>query len=343
MKFPSTQRRGVLIREADGTYRLATEQAPVPTPGERDVLVRVQAVSLNRRDVYLRKGQYPMPPRPSLVPISDGAGEVASVGRSVTRFRPGDRVAAIFFQSWLRGRPDRATMPSALGGQLDGMLAEFVCLPEDGLVALPQGLTFEEGAALPCAGVTAWNALMTRGRVQPGDYVLLLGTGGVAIFGLQLATAAGARPVITSSSDAKLARARSMGAVATVNYMQTPDWVDSVRAATGGTGVHHVLEVGGIGTLPKSLASLAPGGHVALIGGLAGFGGEIPSLALVGGNATASGIYVGSREHFEAMNRFIEQHRIRPVIDHVFSFDETAAAYEHVDQGRHFGKVVIRL
>jgi NADPH:quinone reductase-like Zn-dependent oxidoreductase len=343
MKLPNMQRRAVLIREADGSYRLEIEQAPVPVPGEHDVIVRVHAVSLNRRDVYVKKGHYPMPPRPSLVPISDGAGEIAAVGSGVTRFRAGDHVAGIFFQAWLHGRQDAATMPSALGGQLDGMLAEFVCLREDGVVALPAGLTFEEGATLPCAGVTAWNALVTRGRVQAGDYVLLLGTGGVAVFGLQFATAAGAQPVVTSSSDPKLVRARSLGAVATVNYAQTPDWAGPVRAATGGIGVHHVLEVGGVGTLPKSLTSLAPGGHIALIGGLAGFGGEIPSMALIGGNATASGVYVGSREHFEAMNRFIEQHRIRPVIDRVFNFDSVVEAYDYVDQGRHFGKVVIKL
>jgi NADPH:quinone reductase-like Zn-dependent oxidoreductase len=343
MTVPKTQRRCVLIREPAGTYRLTAESAAVPTPGDHDVLVRVHAVSLNRRDVYLRKGQYPMPPRPSLVPLSDGAGEVVAVGPRVSRFRVGERVAAIFFQRWLRGRPDAATMPSALGGQLDGMLAEYVCLPEDGLVAAPAGLTFEEAATLPCAGVTAWNGLVTRGRMEAGDYVLVLGTGGVAILGLQFAAAAGARPIVTSSSDAKLARARALGAFATVNYATTPDWAEAVRAATGGLGVHQVLEVGGVGTLPKSLASLAPGGHVALIGGLAGFGGDIPSMALIGANASAGGIYVGSREHFEAMNRFIEQHRIRPVIDHVFPFDEAAQAYDYVDQSRHFGKVVITL
>jgi NADPH:quinone reductase-like Zn-dependent oxidoreductase len=173
--------------------------------------------------------------------------------------------------------------------------------------------------------------------------VLLLGTGGVAIFGLQFAVAAGARPIVTSASDAKLSRARALGAVATINYAQTPEWADAVRAASGGGGVHQVLEVGGVGTLPKSLACLAPGGHIALIGGLAGFGGDIPASTLLRNNATASGIYVGSREHFEAMNRFIERHRIRPVIDRVFGLDEVAAAYEHVEQGRHFGKVVIRL
>jgi NADPH:quinone reductase-like Zn-dependent oxidoreductase len=342
MTLPTTQRRCVLIREPAGTYRITLESAAVPAPGEREVLVRVHAVSLNRRDVYLVMGQYPMPPRPSLVPLSDGAGEVAAVGHGVTRFRVGDRVAAIFFQRWLKGRPEAATMGSALGGQLDGMLSQFVCLAEDGLVAAPAGYSFAEAATLPCAAVTAWNGLVTRGHLQAGDYVLLLGTGGVAIFGLQFAVAAGARPIVTSASDAKLARAKALGATATVNYAMTPEWVDAVRAASGG-GVQQVLEVGGVGTLPKSLASLAPGGHVALIGGLAGFGGEIPASTLLRNNATASGIYVGSREHFEAMNRFIERHRIRPVIDRVFSLDSVAAAYEHVEQGRHFGKVVITL
>jgi NADPH:quinone reductase-like Zn-dependent oxidoreductase len=343
MTVPKTQWRCVLIRDPAGSYRLTSENAAVPVPGEREVLVRVRAVSLNRRDVYITKGQYPMPPRPSLVPLSDGAGEVAAVGRGVTRFRRGERVVASFFQRWLRGRPDATTMHSALGGQLDGMLSEFVCLSEEGLVAVPASLTFEEAATLPCAGVTAWNGLYTRGRIEAGDWVLLQGTGGVAIFGLQFAAAFGARPIVTSSSDAKLARAAALGAVATVNYATTPNWAESVRTATGGTGVHQLLEVGGVGTLPKSLACLAPGGHVALIGGLAGFGGDIPVMALIGGLATASGIYVGSREHFEAMNRFIEQHRIRPVVDRVFTVDEAAQAYDHLEQGRHFGKVVIKL
>jgi NADPH:quinone reductase-like Zn-dependent oxidoreductase len=343
MNAPSRQRRYQLTRQPAGNYTLKSTEASVPAVGEHDVLIRVRAVSLNRRDVYLVKGQYPMPPRDVLVPLSDGAGEVTAVGAKVTRFRVGDRVVPIFFQRWLRGRPDAATIGSALGGQLDGVLAEFVSLNEEGVVGLPGGYSFEEGATLPCAGVTAWNGLVTRGRMQAGDFVLLLGTGGVAVFGLQFAVAAGARPIITSSSDAKLARAKSLGAVGTVNYAKTPQWAESVRAATGGSGVHQVLEVGGVGTLPQSLASLAPGGHVALIGGLAGFGGDIPARALFGNNATASGIYVGSRENFEAMNSFIERHRVRPVIDRVFEYAEAATAYDYVEKGQHFGKVVIRV
>ena len=343
MMTAERQRRGTLTRQADGTYRLAIEQATIPEPAEREVLVRVRAASLNRRDVYVLHGQYPMPPRPSLVPLSDGAGEVVSVGTDVKRFKAGDRVAAIFFQRWLEGRPDADNLASALGGQLDGMLSEYVCLSEEGLVRVPEGYSYEEAATLPCAAVTAWNGLVTRGRMQSGDNVLLLGTGGVSIFGLQFAAAAGAHPIVTSSGDEKLARASALGATATINYVKTPEWSPAVRAATGGVGVHQVLEVGGTGTLPQSIASLAPGGHIALIGGLAGFGGDIPAMALLHANATASGIYVGSRANFEAMSAFIERHRIRPVIDRAYEFDDAIAAYRRIEAGQHLGKVVIKL
>ncbi len=314
---------------------------PVPAAGE--VLVRVHAAALNRRDVYVLKGQYPMPPRPQLVPLSDGAGEVVAIGSAVRRFQPGDLVAASFFQRWIGGRPAADFLSSALGGQLDGMLSDYVCLSEDGLVSIPEGYSFEEAATLPCAAVTAWNGLLSRGRMKPGDNVLILGTGGVAIFGLQFAVAAGGRPIVISSSDSKLARATELGAAASINYSNNPQWAELVRAATGGVGVHQILEVGGRGTLQQSLASLAAGGHVALIGGLAGFGGDIPAMTLLQANATASGIYVGSRADFEAMNAFIERHKVRPVIDRVYEFADAAAAYERLESGRHFGKVVIRL
>jgi NADPH:quinone reductase-like Zn-dependent oxidoreductase len=343
MTSAERQRRCTLIRQPDGSHRLTFEQAPIPRPADREVLVRVRATSLNRRDVYVLKGQYPMPPRPALVPLSDGAGEVASVGAAVTRFKAGDRVAAAFFQRWLHGRPTADTPSSALGGQLDGMLSEYVCLSEEGLVAIPEGYSYEEAATLPCAAVTAWNGLVTRGRMRPGDNVLVLGTGGVSIFGLQLAAAAGARVIVTSSSDEKLAHAAKLGAAVTINYARTPEWSGAVRAATGGVGVHQVLEVGGAGTLPQSLASLAPGGHIALIGGLAGFGGDIPAMALLHGNATVGGIYVGSRANFEALNAFIGQHRIRPVIDRVYALDEAMAAYQRMEAGQHLGKIVIKV
>ena len=268
---------------------------------------------------------------------------MVSVGTGVTRFAAGDRVAATFFQRWLDGRTDAPTLSSALGGQLDGMLSEYVCLSEDGLVRIPEAYPYEEATTLPCAAVTAWNGLVTRGRMQPGDNVLLLGTGGVSIFGLQLAAAAGARPIVTSSSDEKLARAKALGAAAVINYIRAPQWSDAVKAATGGVGAHQALEVGGAGTLPQSIASLAPGGHIALIGGLAGFGGDIPAMALMHGNATASGIYVGSRANFEDMSAFIGRHRIRPVIDRVYDLDDALTAYQRVDAGQHLGKVVIKV
>lgn len=343
MATAERQRRCTLIRQPDGSHRLTFEQVPVPKPADHEVLVRVRAASLNRRDVYVLKGQYPMPPRPALVPLSDGAGEVVSVGKGVTRVKPGERVAAVFFQRWLDDRPDAETHSSALGGQLDGMLSEYVCLSEQGLVRVPDGYSYEEASTLPCAGVTAWNGLVTRGGMQSGDNVLLLGTGGVSIFGLQFAIAAGARTIVTSSSEEKLAHAKRLGANVTINYVETPEWSGAVRAATGGVGAHQILEVGGVGTLAQSLASLAPGGHMALIGGLAGFGGDIPAMALLHSNATASGIYVGSRANFEAMNAFIERHGIRPVIDRVFELDDALAAYQRVDAGEHFGKIVIKL
>ena len=324
MTLPKTHLQTILTRRTDGQYAMSHDSVPVPMPGANQVLVRVHAVSLNRRDIYLIKGLYPMPPRERVVPASDGAGEIVAAGPGVTRVRVGDAVASIFFQRWLHGRPDADTLGSALGGQQDGMLAQYVVLHEDGVVKLPQGYSFEEGATLPCAGVTAWNGLVTRGRMQAGDRVLLQGTGGVSIFGLQFAAAAGAHPIITSSSDDKLARARSLGALATVNYTRTPEWGAAVVAAGG--GVHQVHEFGG-----------------RRFGGLAGFGAELGASDLLRLNASASGVYVGSREHFEAMNAFIERHSIRPVIDRTFSQQDAAAAYAHVEAGSHFGKIVIRL
>jgi NADPH:quinone reductase-like Zn-dependent oxidoreductase len=284
------------------------------------VLVRVHAVSLNRRDVYVKLGRYPGPMPANLVPLSDGAGEVVATGSRADAFQEGDRVASIFFQHWLEGRFKPEHFASALGGAVDGMLSQYVTLDENGLVAIPGHLGYEEAATLPAPGVTAWNGLVTRGHTQPGDFVLLQGTGGVSILGLQLAQALGAKAVITSSSDDKLARAKRLGAAVTVNYAATPEWDKAVLAATNG-GVQQALEVGGKQTLGKTLASLSFGGHVALIGGLSEFGGDIPAYALMGRNVTASGIYVGSRADFEALNAFLEKHPIKPAIDQVFEFE----------------------
>jgi NADPH:quinone reductase-like Zn-dependent oxidoreductase len=338
----TTQRQYQLQKTGDAPPELRLVDAPVRQPGEHEVLVRVRAVSLNRRDVYVKMGRYPGPMRANLVPLSDGAGEVVAIGPGTTRFRKGDRVAAIFFQQWLDGRFKPEHFATALGGAVDGMLSQYVTLNENGVVRIPKHLTYEEAATLPCAGVTAWNGLVTRGHTQPGDFVLLQGTGGVSILGLQLAQALGAKAVITSSSDDKLARAKTLGAAITINYRTTPEWDKAVLEATAG-GVQQALEVGGKQTLDKTLDSLSFGGHVALIGGLTEFGGEIPSTALMGRNVTASGIYVGSRADFEALNAFLDKHPIKPAVDKVFAFENAPEAYEYMDSGALFGKVVIRL
>jgi NADPH:quinone reductase-like Zn-dependent oxidoreductase len=340
--IPTTQKQYRLVRSGQQGYRLEERDAPVRLPGTHEVLIHVHAASLNRRDVLVMKGQYPMSPRDSLVPLSDGAGEIAAVGPGVTRFRVGDRVAAIFFQRWTSGRPPADVAASALGGDLDGMLTQYVTLSDEGSVVLPKHLSFEEGSALPCAAVTAWNGLVTRGRMQAGDYVLLEGTGGVSMFGLQFALAAGAKPIVTSSSDTKLERVKALGAFGTINYKTTPDWEKTVLSLTGG-GVQELLEVGGKDSLQHALASLAPGGHIALIGGLGGFGGDVPALSLMGRNASVSGIYVGSRENFEAMNAFIAKHRLQPVIDRVFDFEDAQGAYELMESDQFQGKIVIRV
>jgi NADPH:quinone reductase-like Zn-dependent oxidoreductase len=337
------QKQWQLIKSDKQGYALKLGQAAVRKPGANEVLVKMHAASLNRRDVFVAKGQYPIAPRAVVVPLSDGAGVVTAVGPGVTRFHVGDKVVPLFFQGWIDGRQTPKVGDTALGGTIDGVLTEYVTLNEQGLVAMPAGLSYEEAATLPCAGVTAWNGLVTRGRMQSGDYVLLEGTGGVSMFGLQFAKAAGAKPIITSSSDEKLARAKALGAVGGVNYKTTPDWEKPVRALTDGVGVQHVLEVGGKDSLAHSLASVGPGGHLALIGGLGGFGGDIPTGALMGANVTVSGIYVGSRENFEAMTAFIEKHHVKPVVDKVFEFKDAQAAYDLMESGNFFGKIVIRM
>jgi NADPH:quinone reductase-like Zn-dependent oxidoreductase len=323
---------------------LALREVEAPTPAADEVAVRVRAVSLNRRDLMMLQGRYGRGgTQPNSVPLSDGAGEIIAVGANVTRFKVGDRVAGIFFEDWLDGAPTAAAMATARGGNSGGMLSEIVVTDAEGLVAIPSHLSYEEAATLPCVGVTAWVSLFKRGGLAAGDFVLLEGTGGVSVFGLQLAAAAGAKPIITSSSDAKLERARELGAFGTVNYRTHPEWQNEVRALTGGAGVAHVLEVGGQDTLPRALQALGYGGHVAIIGGLSGFASDVPVGTLMGLNATASGIYVGSRADFEALNAFVSEHKIKPIVDKVFELEDAPAAFEAMDSGDFFGKVVIRL
>jgi NADPH:quinone reductase-like Zn-dependent oxidoreductase len=340
--LPATQQQWQLARSAASGYELRLVDAPVRAPGAHEAVVRVHAASLNRRDLFVLKGQYPVASSGNIVPLSDGAGEVVAVGAGVRRVRVGDRVVAAFFQAWISGPMTRAAFASALGGGVDGMLSTYVTLNEAGLAKIPAGLSYEEAATLPCAGVTAWNALVTRGATAPGQYVLLEGTGGVSVIALQLAAALGAKPIITSSSDAKLERARQLGAFGTVNYRSNPDWDKAVLSLTGGNGVQQVLEVGGKDTLPHALASLGQGGHLALIGGLSAFGGDIPMMALLGKGASVSSIYVGSRADLEALLAFIARHRIRPVVDRSFAYEEAPAAYALMESEQFFGKIVIR-
>lgn len=323
---------------------LARVEVAQSTVGAHDLRIRVHAVALNYRDLMVARGEYLVASGTPVVPCSDAAGEVMEVGAQVTRFRVGDRVAGAFFPAWLDGEVTPTNTADAPGAATDGVLAETVVRHEDSVVAVPPHLDFVEASTLPCTGVTAWNALFEEGRLQPGSTVLLLGTGGVSIAALQLAKAAGLRTIITSSSDAKLQRARTLGADATINYKQIPEWQAEVGRLTAGRGVDLVVEVGGQGTLPRSIASARMGGRIAVIGGVSGFGAsDIQPLQLIGGAKRIAGLFVGSREMFERLNRFVDNSGLRPVIDRVFAFDETPQAFAYLQSAQHFGKVVISL
>lgn len=318
-------------------------QRNLPELGAYDVLVRVHAVALNYRDLMVANNQYLGNGDRPVTPCSDGAGEVIAVGAKVTRFQVGDRVVASFFPDWIDGVQTPENTVKALGGTADGMLAEEVILHEEALVAIPLHLSYKEAATIPCAGVTAWNSLFVTGGLKAGNSVLLLGTGGVSILALQLAKAAGLHTIITSSSDEKLDRARALGAAATINYKTTPEWQNEVLKITGGRGVDLVLEVGGQGTLQRSIGSTMMGGTIAIIGGVTGFGGELNPFALISGAKRLAGILVGSRRMLEDVNHFLEITHIHPVVDCAFSFENAIKAYEYMEKGNHFGKIVIEL
>jgi NADPH:quinone reductase-like Zn-dependent oxidoreductase len=316
-------------------------------PGPGELLLAMRAASLNYRDLLMVEGHYnPRQPLP-LVPCSDGVGEVLAVGDGVSRFAVGDRVCPIFARRWISGPATHERLRSTLGGPYDGTLAERMTVPEQSAVAAPDHLDDAEAACLPCAAVTAWSALALPGAdgagTLPGDTVLTLGTGGVSIFALQLAVLAGARVVVTSSSDEKLERARALGAWETLNYREVPDWGRPVRRLTGGAGVDRVIEVGGAGTLEQSLQAVRIGGTVAMIGVLAGHRSPLAVTPILMKQLRVQGVLVGPRDAFEAMNRALTDHRLRPVVDRVFGFDEVPEAFEHLASGRHFGKVAVRI
>jgi NADPH:quinone reductase-like Zn-dependent oxidoreductase len=321
--------------QIDGLSLADVPGAPV---GSRDVRVALKAATLNYRDLMIVRGKYPVSGNP-LVPGCDGAGVVLEVGADVTRFRPGDRVTTCFFPHWSEGRPTRAKHADALGAGYRGTLAEEIVLSEDALIASPVGLTFAQSAALTCAGTTAWNALFVTGNLKPGDTVVLLGTGGVSIWALQLAKVAGARVIITSSSDEKLARAKALGADDTINYRSTPEWGAEVVRLTGGEGADQVVEVGGEKTIEQSLACIRVGGAVTVIGAVSGMGGGIAPRSLITTGARVLGVYVGSRAMHEDLARCVTVNGIEPVVDRVFAFDDAPSAYRYFDAGKHFGKV----
>ena len=314
-----------------------------PEPGPGDVLLRMKAASLNFRDLVVPiRGYGSFTGTLPLVPISDGVGEVVQVGAGVTRAAAGDRVCPMFMQKWIAGEPDMTRITSTLGAPLDGVMQEYMVVNEQGVAKVPDYLSDEEAATLPCAALTAWSALVTEGAVKTGDKVLVQGTGGVSLFALQFAKLLGATVIITSSSDEKLEHAAALGADKRINYIASPDWGKMVKKITRGEGVDHIVEVGGEKTLPQSLRAIRPGGTISMIGVLSGANMGVSLGLIVTRKVRLQGITVGHRDSFEAMTRALAQHQLKPVIDRVFAFEELKEAMEYLREGKHFGKICIR-
>jgi NADPH:quinone reductase-like Zn-dependent oxidoreductase len=333
--------RALQLIDGLGLDHLQVVELPDPEPGPQDVLVRMRAVSLNYRDLLMLEGAYgrgtPLP----LTPFSDGCGVVEAIGSAVTRFKVGDRVSTLFFQRWISGKPTHESQQSALGVPIPGAGRELATFHEDGLSRVPDFLTDNQVSTLACAALTAWRAMFEDARLQPGDWVVLQGTGGVSIFGLQFAKAAGYRTIITSASDAKLERARALGADHLINYKTTPEWGRAAREMTGGRGVDFVMEVGGGGTLTESLRSIALMGHIAIVGVLGGPAEPLQMGAMIASGAKLQGVSVGSRVMFEAMCRAIDAHRIAPVVDKIYPFTQAVEALRAMRSNAHFGKIVL--
>ncbi|GAA6617329.1 zinc-dependent alcohol dehydrogenase family protein [Scytonema sp. NUACC26] len=331
------------VQSRKGLDALTLVDRPEPQLQAGQILLKIHAASLNYRDLLTVKGAYGSKQKLPLVPFSDGAGEVVAVGEGVTRVKVGDRVATIFMQAWIDGEFSAEKSQSALGGAIDGILAEYVVLDQNGVVRFPDFLSYEEAATLPCAAVTAWNALVTDGKLKAGDTILIQGTGGVSIFALQFALAMGVKVIGTSSSDRKLEKLLQLGASEVVNYKTVPDWDERVWELTGKLGVDRIIEVGGAGTFNKSLRAVRYGGHISLIGVLTGLNADTSTVSILHKGICVQGIYVGSREMFEAMNRAISLHNIHPIIDREFPFEEAREALAYMESGAHFGKIVLRV
>ncbi len=321
--------------------RLGTR--PDPRPGAGEVLLRMRAASLNYRDLVVpERGYGSFTGTLPLIPLSDGVGEVLALGEGVTRVAVGDRVCPGFFPHWIGGEPSLERLSQSLGGPLDGTMAELMCLPAHSLTRVPAHLDDVQAAALPCAALTAWSALTVCSATRPGDQVLIQGSGGVALFALQFARLLGAHVTVISSSDEKIARLRALGADATINYRAVPEWARATRDITAGRGYDQIIELGGEKTLGQSLRCIRPGGTISLIGILSGSGMSAALGHVVTRQVRLQGVTVGNRDGFEAMMRAIDQHRIVPVIDRVYPFEELHAAFEHLRSGAHFGKIAIR-
>jgi NADPH:quinone reductase-like Zn-dependent oxidoreductase len=334
--------RSVEVREPFGVESLTITTRPDPVPGPRDVVIRLQAMSLNYRDALVIDGFDRWRPTGPRIPVSDGVGVIVARGPEVSRVKEGDRVAPIFYPGWIDGAPASPKMEGPLGGAaVDGLYSEYAVVDESSLVTVPSHLTAEEAATLPCAALTAWNGVAEHRRLRAGDTVVVLGTGGVALFALQFAAQLGARVIVTSSSDAKLARARALGAAAGINYRTTPDWPKQVRDLTNGEGADLVVDTAG--SLAEAIDAVRVGGTIAFIGLLAGTRSDIDLITLMGKSATIHAIDVGSRAMFESMNRLIESAGLRPAIDRVFGFDEAQEAFRYLSSGGHFGKICIRV
>lgn len=324
-----------------GLDKIEIEDRADPVAGPGELLVRVRASSLNFHDFAVVAGLIPV--ADGRVPMSDGAGEVVSVGDGVTGFSKGDMVVSLFFPNWDRGEPDLASLMGVPGDHADGFASELVAMPATAFTRAPEGYSLEEAATLPCAALTAWRGMFSKAGVKAGDWVLTQGTGGVSIFALQFAKAAGCKVIATSSSDEKLARLKELGADELINYKETPDWGVKAREITGGRGVDEVVEIGGAGTLAQSITACRIGGHISLIGVLAGFAGEVPTAQIFSQNLRIDGITVGSKDEQEEMIRAIEANGIKPVISDTFALTEISQAFQHQADHKHFGKIVLSI
>ncbi|HSD44785.1 MAG TPA: NAD(P)-dependent alcohol dehydrogenase [Burkholderiales bacterium] len=331
------------IQDDWGMEHLKLATRPEPRPGPGQVLMRMKAAALNYRDLLVpNRGYGSYTGNLPLIPLSDGVGEVVEVGAGVTRAKVGDRACPCFQQGWIAGEPDLDRITKTMGGPVDGTMADLICLPEYGIVKVPQYLSDIEAATLPCAALTAWSALVTNESLRPGWRVLVQGTGGVALFAVQIAKLLGAHVTVISSSDEKIGRARSLGADAAINYRATPEWAKASREITGGRGFDHIVELGGEQTLPQSLRCIRPGGTLSMIGVLSGGTAALPLGLVVTRHVRLQGVTVGHRDGFEAMLHAFEQHKLKPVVDRVFAFEELKEAMALLKSGAHFGKVCIK-